>query len=82
MEGEVVRNCRDGLLITVSDLEQIGTATTSHAIQNLLSNRNESTVRNNLTKLRQDGFLEKSGASWHLTAKGKRAVAELTRGHI
>ena len=82
VEGEVVRNCRDDLLITISDLEQMGTATTTHAIQNLLSNRNESTIRNNLTKLRQDGFMKKTGSSWHLTTKGKRTVTELTRGHI
>jgi len=80
IEGEVVRNCRDDVLITISDFEQMGTATTSHAIQNLLSNRNEATIRNNLTKLRQDKFLEKSGANWHLTTKGKHLVAKLTRG--
>ena len=80
VEGEVVRNCRDDLIITISDLEQMGTATTTHAIQNLLTNRNEATVGNNLTKLRQDGYLKKTGASWHLTTKGKRTVTALTRG--
>ncbi|QNI53609.1 AAA domain-containing protein [Synechococcus sp. BIOS-E4-1] len=82
VEGELVRNCRDDILITVSDLEQMGTATTSYAIHNLLSTRNESTISNNLTKLRQDGFLKKTGSSWHLTAKGKRTVTELTKTHV
>ena len=80
IEGEVVRNCRDDLIITISDLEQMGTATTSHSIKNLLSNRNEATIQNNLTKLRQDKLIEKSGSNWHLTVKGKQLVAKLTRG--
>ncbi|WP_413325914.1 AAA family ATPase [Synechococcus sp. MIT S9503] len=81
VEGEMVRNCRDDVLITIADLEQMGTATTTNAVANLLPGRNDSTLRNNLTKLRQDGWLKKSGASWHLTPVGKCRLTQMIGGH-
>ena len=82
VEGEMVRNCREDVLKAISDLEAIGTATTTHAIQNRLPTRNESTVRNNLTQLRQDGWSKKTGSSWHLTTLGKCRLTQMQRSPL
>ena len=79
VEGEVITNCADQLLITISDLEELGTATTSHAIKNLNPQIALATVSNNLTMLRQPQFIAKSGSSWHLTHRGKLAVDRMMK---
>ncbi|RPF80723.1 MAG: hypothetical protein CBB80_010600 [Synechococcus sp. TMED20] len=79
VEGEVITNCADQLLITISDLEELGTATTSHAIKNMNSSIAPATVSNNLTTLRQRQFINKSGSSWHLTHRGKLAVNRMIK---
>ena len=73
LEGDVITNCADAILVTIADLEGLGTATSSHRIKNLLNTINEKTVSNNLTRLRQRGLLKKTGCSWHLTRRGKLA---------
>jgi hypothetical protein len=73
VEGDVITNCADAILVTISDLEGLGTATTSHRIKNMLNTINEKTVSNNLTRLRQRGLLKKTGSTWHLTRRGKLA---------
>ena len=73
LEGDLITNCADQLIITIADLEGLGTATTSATIKNMLSNIAEKTVSNNLTRLRQRGLLKKTGACWHLTRRGKLA---------
>ena len=72
-QGDVITNCADAILITIADLEALGTATSSHRIKSMLSTIKEGTVSNNLTRLRQNGFLKKSGSAWHLTQRGKLA---------
>ena len=77
VEGDLITNCADALLVTISDLEALGTATTSYAVKNLMSQTSDKTVSNNLTRLRQQGLLNKTGSSWHLTRRGKYALAKL-----
>ena len=72
-EGEVITNCADALIITIADLEAMDTSTTTHQIKNMLNTIKEKTVANNLTRLRQRGYIEKTGSSWHLTRRGKLA---------
>ena len=79
-EGEVFTNCRDKLLDTIGTFEQMGTATTTHAIKNALSQTSGQTISNNLTRMRQERYLEKTGSSWHLTKKGKTALSKLYKG--
>ncbi|KZR92361.1 hypothetical protein MITS9509_01348 [Synechococcus sp. MIT S9509] len=79
VEGDVITNCRDQILITIGDLEGLGTATTTHAIKNMLSRISGSTVSNNLTQMRQRAFLKKTGSSWHLTRRGKLALSRLLK---
>jgi hypothetical protein len=77
VEGDVITNCADAILTTIADLERSGTATTSHHIKNMLRNISEKTVSNNLTRLRQRGYLKKSGRTWHLTRRGRFAYDRL-----
>ena len=77
IEGEMLRNCRDDLLVTLGDIEGRQTATTSSAICQLLPHHSPKTVRNNLTMARQSGLICKTGSSWHLTRKGKTHLASL-----
>lgn len=73
VQGDVITNCADAILLTIAELEALGTATSSHRIKNRLSTTNEKTISNNLTRLRQRGLLKKSGSTWHLTRRGKLA---------
>ena len=72
-EGDVITNCADALIITIADLEAMDTSTSTHRIKNMLNTIKEKTVANNLTRLRQRGYIEKTGSSWHLTRRGKLA---------
>jgi hypothetical protein len=76
-QGDVITNCCDAILVTIADLQGLGTATTSHGIKNMLNTIKEKTVSNNLTRLRQRGYIEKTGCTWHLTRRGKLALARL-----
>lgn len=78
-EGELFSNCRDALLDTIGTHEELGTATTTHAIKNALSQISPKTISNNLTRLRQINLLKKTGSSWHLTTKGKAVQNQLYR---
>ena len=77
VEGDVITNVADRILITLGDLEGLGTATTSAAIKNQMRDVNEKTVSNNLTRMRQRGLIEKTGSAWHLTKRGKLALQRL-----
>ncbi|QNI54644.1 hypothetical protein SynBIOSE41_02139 [Synechococcus sp. BIOS-E4-1] len=79
VEGEVITNCADQLLISISDLEGLETATTTHAIKNLNPTIAPATVSNNLTTHRQRQFINKSGSSWHLTHRGKLAIDRMMK---
>ena len=70
-EGDVFTNCRDALLDTIGTHEEMGTATTTPAIKNALSQIKGSTISNNLTRMRQSKLLKKSGSNWHLSTRGK-----------
>ena len=78
-QGDVITNCADAILITIADLEGLDTPTTSHHIKTMLSNVNEKTVSNNLTRLRQRGYLKKTGSAWHLTRRGQLAHDRLLK---
>jgi len=70
-QGDVITNCGDAVLITIADLEALGTASTSAQIKNMLNTIKPKTIQNNLTRLRERSHVKKSGSTWHLTHRGK-----------
>ena len=77
VEGDVITNASDRILITLGDLEGLGTATTSPAIKSQMRDVSEKTISNNLTRMRQRGLIKKTGSAWHLTKRGKFALNRL-----
>lgn len=75
-QGEITGNARRHILRLLLERSEWDAPPRTSALVEQLPKFSQSTIRNNLTWLRQRGLIRKAGNAWHLTQKGETVLMQ------